>query len=127
MFEKLSQQNLPALPSDVLVYVIDGPFFFGAVEHLERALESTHTDPRILVIRLRWVPLIDITGLQALEEAIIDLHKRKVRVILCGAKPRVESKLHKAGIIKLLGEGNVYQDYRQALTACSLGAAPNKD
>ena len=61
------------------------------------------------------VPFIDITGMQALEEAIVDLHKRGVRVILTGVKPRVESKLRKGGILDLLGDGNVFADFAQAL------------
>ncbi|MBL8473027.1 MAG: STAS domain-containing protein [Rhodocyclaceae bacterium] len=58
------------LPPGVLIYSIEGPFFFGAVENFERSLAQTHTDPRILVIRLRRVPFMDITGLQTLEEVI---------------------------------------------------------
>jgi len=116
---ELSQQNLAALPPGVLVYAVEGPFFFGAVEIFEQALASTHTDPRVLILRLRWVPFIDGTGMQALEEAIIELHKRGVRVIVTGAKPRVTAKLQKAGIIKLLGDGNVYDDFLQALGACA--------
>ena len=113
-----SQLNLPALPADVMVYAIEGPFFFGAVELFEKTLAITHTDPRVLIIRLRWVPFIDITGLQTLEEVIVDMQGRGIRVILTGAKPRVDAKLHKAGIIALLGKNNVFKEFSQALAAC---------
>src|SRR3546814_19245279 len=43
------------LPQDVLVFSIDGPFFFGAVANLERTLAQTHADPRYHVIRLNRV------------------------------------------------------------------------
>jgi sulfate permease, SulP family len=102
-------------PPGVLVYRVEGPFFFGAVENFERALASTHTDPKILIIRLRWVPFIDITGLQALEEVIRDLHRRKVRVMLTGANERVTGKLEKAGLIELLGRDNFCTDLPHAL------------
>ncbi len=88
------------LPPDVLVYSIEGPFFFGAVESLERALEQTHTDPRCMVIRLSRVPFMDITGIQALEEAIQNLGQRGVRVLLCEANPRILRKLARAGLIR---------------------------
>ena len=113
-----SQLNLPTLPADVLVYAVEGPFFFGAAEVFENTLAITHTDPRVLIIRLRWVPFIDITGLQTLEEVILDMQKRGVRVILSGAKPRVETKLRKAGIFTLLGQHNVFKEFSQALEAC---------
>jgi sulfate permease, SulP family len=102
----------------VLVYSVQGPFFFGAVENLERALAGTQTDPRILIIRLRWVPFIDITGLQTLEEAILDLHQREVRVMLTGANQRVHDKLARAGIIDIIGRHNMFKDLGDALVVC---------
>jgi len=116
--QELVQQNIEALPEGVLVYAIEGPFFFGAVEIFQRALAVTHTDPRILIIRMRWVPFIDITGLQTLEEVILGLHQRGVRVILAGANSLVEGKLRKVGIVKLIGEDNFYKEFAQALAAC---------
>jgi SulP family sulfate permease len=115
----------PLLPPGVLVYAVEGPFFFGAVENFERALAGTHTDPRVLIIRLRWVPFIDITGIQTLEEVVRDLHRRGVRVMLTGANERVLGKLKKAGVIDLVGAENSFQDFRTALETCrELIAAP---
>ena len=110
-------KNMPALPSDVVVYAVEGPFFFGATEIFERALASTHTDPRVLIIRLRWVPFIDITGLQTLEEVVYDMQHRGVRIILTGANPRVEAKLRKAGITTLLGPQNQFKEFSEALSS----------
>lgn len=103
-------------PPDVLIYRVEGPFFFGATESFERALASTHTDPKVLIIRLRWVPFMDITGLQTLEEIIRDLHRRKVRVMLTGANERVAAKLEKAGLIELLGRDNFCRDLPHAMS-----------
>jgi SulP family sulfate permease len=115
LFSEYFKAEESTLPADVLVYSVDGPFFFGAIETFERALQSTHTDPRVLVIRLRWVPFIDITGINALEEVILDLHQRNVRVILIGANPVVKNKLKKAGILNLLGPKNVFNTFSEAL------------
>lgn len=104
------------IPPRVLVFAVEGPFFFGAVENFERALASTHTDPEVLIIRLRWVPFMDITGLQTLEEVIRDLHRRKVRVMLTGANERVAAKLHRAGVVELIGADNFCENLEQALT-----------
>jgi len=103
-------------PAGVLVYRVEGPFFFGAVENFERALASTHTDPAVVILRLRWVPFMDITGLQTLEEVVRDLHRRKVRVMLTGANERVTGKLDKAGLLDLLGRENFCRDLPHALS-----------
>jgi sulfate permease, SulP family len=116
---ELSRQGLDTLPRGVLVYSIEGPFFFGAVENFERALAGTHTDPRVLIIQLQRVPFIDITGLQTLEEVIRDLQRRHVIVLLSGANERVLGKLEKAGISALLGANRYYQEFADALSASS--------
>jgi len=86
-------------PDGVLVYEIDGPMFFAAIENFERALKHTKSDPQTLVIRLRRVPFIDATALQSIEETVNDFHRRGVQVVLCEANTRVLEKLRKAKII----------------------------
>lgn len=102
---ELHDLGLPALPRDVMVYEIDGPFFFGVVETFQSALQQTHSDPRVLIVRLDRVPFIDSTGLQAMDEVIAALQKRGVRVMLCEANERVRAKLWKYGILDRLGSG----------------------
>ena len=96
---ELSRHGLHPLPPDVLVYEIAGPMFFGAVENFERALVHTHAEPKALVIRLRRVPFMDITGIQTLQEVTGKLRRRGVRVVLCEANERVAEKLQRAEVI----------------------------
>jgi SulP family sulfate permease len=122
LHEEFGHRGL-TFPPGVLVYRVEGPFFFGAVENFERALASTHTDPKVLIIRLRWVPFMDITGLQTLEEVVRDLHRRKVRVMLTGANERVTQKLERAGLLDLLGRENFCRDLPHALSV--VGGPPD--
>ncbi len=117
---ELRDSGVGALPPDVLVYSIEGPFFFGAVENLERALAQTHADPRCIIIRLNRVPFMDITGIQALEEATQNLERRGVRVLLCDARPNVVRKLVRAGLARR-GDGprRYLRDFGTALRACA--------
>ena len=104
---ELARHDIHHLPPDLLVYEIAGPMFFGAVENFERALVQTQADPKILIIRLRRVPFMDITGIQVLEEVIHKLRLRGIRVMLCEANERVLAKLQRAGVIN---EGSA-EDY----------------
>lgn len=119
---ELGPDGVSGLPDGVLVYAIDGPFFFGAVENFERALLATHTAPRVLVLRLRRVPFMDITGLQTLEEVILKMRSRGVRVILCEANERVRQKLDTAGVTALLGPSGFFDSIDAALDHCRDGA-----
>lgn len=96
---ELARHGIQHLPSDLFVYEIAGPMFFGAVENFERALVQTQADPKFLIIRLRRVPFMDITGIQVLEEVIQKLRLRGIRVMLCEANERVRAKLERAGVI----------------------------
>ncbi|QZA79240.1 STAS domain-containing protein [Deefgea tanakiae] len=112
---ELIQQGLMKLPEGVLVYAIEGPFFFGAVENFERVLAETHTDPRVLVIRLLRVPFVDMTGLQALDEAIGELRARGVKVLICEANATVMAKMERAGLLVTLGRENYCPDLATAV------------
>lgn len=103
------------LPAGVLIYTIEGPLFFGAAETFERALAQTHSDPRLLIIRLKHVPFMDITGLQTLEEVIGQLHKRGIVVKLCEANLKVHAKLERVGILHAIGAQNYHRDLNSAL------------
>ncbi len=95
----LERHGVTDLSADTLVYEIEGPLFFGAVESMERALLATHTEPKTLVLRLRFVPFMDITGIQTLDSVIAKLGKRGIQVVLCEANPRIQHKLRKAGVL----------------------------
>ena len=118
----LARREWHALPPGVMVYSVEGPMFFGAVDTFERALAQTHTDPKRLILHLRRVPFIDITGLQSLEEALRDLKRRGVEVMLSGANPRVKQKLERAGLLDLVGVAGYHDDLDSALTQADWGA-----
>ena len=118
---ELRAAGLEQLPNDVVVYGIDGPLFFGGASNLEHALVSSHTLPRVLIIRLGRVPFMDVTALNALEEVATTLQKRGVRVMLSEANVRVSGKLHNAGLTELLGADAVHASLSAALR-CAIAA-----
>ncbi|EEY45704.1 SulP family inorganic anion transporter [Vibrio mimicus] len=117
MSYELAQQGRTALPRELAVYALEGPFFFAAAETFERVMSSIQETPQILILRLKWVPFMDITGIQTLEEIIQSFHKRGIKVLISGANSRVSQKLLKAGIVGLVGEQNVYPAFEGALSA----------
>ena len=117
---ELASQGLTALPAGTLLYELNGPMFFGAIDNFERVLRDTATDPKLLILRLHRVPFIDVTGIQCLEDAIVGLQKRGVRVLLCEANERVLQKLHKAGVFETLSPAHYFASFSGALLAANL-------
>jgi SulP family sulfate permease len=99
----LPAEDAVEVPAGVLLYTVDGPFFFGAVDQFEQALLHTHTEPAALIISLKRVPFIDLTGLESLNEVVATLRKRGVRVALCCANELVTERLTRAEIVDSFG------------------------
>jgi SulP family sulfate permease len=90
------------------------------VESWERTLKLTNIDPRCIVIHLAHVPFMDITGIQALEEATENLERRGIAVLLCEARPNVLAKLTRAGLVgEHAGKPRYFQELSAAVRACS--------
>lgn len=107
-------RDAAALPDNVLMFIVNGPFFFGAMEKFETTLADINTQPRAVVLRMRWVPYIDITGILTLERVISSLQKRGIRVIVTGANEQVRASLERSGIVTLLGKGNFIREFDDA-------------
>ena len=85
------EHGLPGpVPAGVVVYRVSGPLFFGAAQKAMRALSVIADQTSVVVLRLEDVPVIDATGLVALESALGQLHSRGATAILLGlqAQPR---------------------------------------
>jgi SulP family sulfate permease len=106
-----------APPANVLVYRIDGPFFFGAAEKLEATVERAQLHVDTVVIRLGRVPFMDATGMYTLTEIIERFQRRGIRVLLVEIQPRLARMLERADVISLAGLGNVFADLSSALKA----------
>lgn len=113
--QELAEAGLEALPQDVVVYAIEGPFFFGSVDSLERALSWTREPPRFVALRLERMPFMDATGLKRLESTIESLRKRGIRVLPSGANLRVLRKLVRAGIVSRDDPGSYFKDLAEVL------------
>ena len=113
--QELVEAGLEELPKDVVVYAIEGPFFFGSVDSLERALSWSREPPRYVALRLERVPFMDATGLKRLESTIDNLRKRGVQVLLSGANLRVLRKLARAEIVRRDDPASYFKDLAAAL------------
>ena len=107
----------PAVPANngVVIYSIEGPFFFGAAEKLERSLEHVHRATSTLILRLGNVPFVDATGIFAIEEIITDFKRHGAAVLLVEVRPNVRYKLERGGVIAHVGPDNVIDTLGQAL------------
>jgi SulP family sulfate permease len=95
------------LPENVAVYSMEGPFFFGVTERLMSALEHAHTHADILVLRMKNVPVIDASGLQAFEALIKNCERNHTRLVICEIRTNIMEKMVRSGIAQKVGQENI--------------------
>lgn len=100
----------------ILVVYVVGPLFFGTVHTFNTVLEKLNSNEDI-ILSLRTVPLIDTTGLSAIENLIDRLESEGRRVYLSGLTKPVQEKLDKASVLEKLGKDRVFWSADQAIIA----------
>jgi len=103
------------IPEGVLVYRIFGPFFFGAAEKMEDALERVGTLPRVLILRLQLVTAMDATALNALESIFERLKASGGVLVLSGTHRQPLQMLAQAGFVEKIGRANIRANFDDAL------------
>jgi sulfate permease, SulP family len=91
----LSQRE--RLPPGVEAFQISGPLFFGAANRLDDLLDQFRVPPRIFILRMRLVPMIDASGVHALQALLERCHRRGIVLIISGLQPqprRVIAQMH---------------------------------
>jgi len=108
------------VPRGVEVYEIDGPFFFGAAERFKEALGEMGQRPKVLIIRLRKVPVIDATGLSLLRELHVRCQRQGTQLVLSGVQPQPRGALERAGLLEEIGTSRIAADLDEALAIAGL-------
>ena len=103
------------VPDGVQVYEITGPFFFGAAEMFKDRVSRIAGKPKVLILRLRHVPVIDSTGLHALRDVVRRSRQEGTLVILSDVHAQPVVALERSGTYDELGEENVHGNIDDAL------------
>ena len=105
--------DLKQVPKNTSVYEIFGALFFGAANDF---LNVVHEEGKnVLIFRMRNVPAMDISGLEALEEALETCHKRGMTLVLSHVNEQPMKVMEKAGFIEKIGRENICDNIDKAL------------
>ena len=94
--------HLRELPKSVRVYEINGPLFFGMTERIGDISVKEFT--KYLIIRMRGVPSLDASGMNALENLHAYCSKNGVSLIISHANEQPMKTMRRAGFVDLVGE-----------------------
>ena len=92
------------LPPDVEAFQISGPLFFAVANRLDDVLDLLlPKSPRVFILRMRQVPLIDASGVTALTQMILRCRRRGTKVILSGLRDQPRRILAQMGVVEDAG------------------------
>jgi len=103
-----------ALPASVEVFEVYGTLFFGAVAKFKDAVRRMERAPRVMILNLRDVLVIDASGLHALEDLLRQTGRDGTRLLLSGVHAQPLIALERSGLLEKIGEDNALPDLRSA-------------
>jgi len=89
------------------VFEINGPFFFGVADRLKDVLRQQQPPPKVFILRMRKVPAIDASGMQALREFHRKCQRQGITLILSGVHSQPHEALENNGLLDQIGDENV--------------------
>ena len=106
-------ENLRKLPAEIRVYEVSGPLFFGASDAIEHIV--VEESAKCLVLRMRAVPALDSTAMNALTALTKTCESKGVTIVFSHVNKQPMKVMKKAGFVALAGEENFCPNITAAL------------
>lgn len=105
--------HLRELPKSVRVYEINGPMFFGMADRISDISVKDFT--KYLIIRMRGVPSLGATGMNALENLYEYCNENGAHLIFSHANEQSMRTMRRAGFVDLVGEEHFRPNIDEAI------------
>src|SRR5690606_25485258 len=89
--------------------------FFGAAEAFKETIAQVTRRPKVLIIRMRNVSLLDATGLRALRDVVHRMRAARALVLVAEIHAQPRAALERSALFEELGEGQIYLTLEDAL------------
>jgi SulP family sulfate permease len=107
--EKLRQKGIETTGNcrHVRVAFLTGPLFFAATGHFNEAFTSLK-DTHAMILSMRGVPLIDMSGLEAIHNLHEKLRARGGTLMFSGVHENAMTMMKRGGLVDHIGEENFF-------------------
>jgi Sulfate permease and related transporters (MFS superfamily) len=108
------------IPRGVEVYEIKGPFFFGAAEAFKDTISQIAGNPKVLILRMRGVSVLDSTGLHALKDVVHRSRKDGTTVLISELRAQPLDALINSSVMDDIGVDNLFAEFDAALASAAV-------
>lgn len=113
-FPESKKQEIRQYENDIAVYQINAPLFFGSSRMLSQSAKSIK-GVKIVVLKMYPVTSMDESGAVSLKDAIEEIQKKGIRVVLAGTRKGIMPMLESYGIVEMVGKENIIFNPRKAM------------
>ena len=107
------QDGLTVVPKGTLVYELEGPMFFAAADKFMQVSVDKLT--RVVILRMRSVPAMDISAFRKLEEVYHICRRKNITLLLSHVTEQPRRMMEKNGFVADVGEENFCANIQAAL------------
>ena len=107
--------DIPEVSDKIKIAYLTGTIFFADVDKLIKKLRIEEERTDILILSMRGVPVIDLSGVQGMIELIETLQAGNTAVYLTSVQPAVLDKMARGGIVDMIGSDYVFKSAEQAI------------
>lgn len=108
----------------VLIYEINGPFFFGIVQKFMDVMNEVKPSAEVLVLDMKNANALDASAIDALERLYHRCENYKIKLLLTNIQPQPKKVLQRMNFLNLIGKNSIFDSKEDALEA-SLNIARN--
>ena len=107
--------HLPEISGKVRIAYLTGAIFFAVIDKLENQLYELEGKTEGLILSMRGVPVIDLSGIQALMELVTEMEENGTEIYLTSVQPKVLEEMRRGGLLELIGEEYVFDSAEEAI------------
>ncbi|WP_346936528.1 sulfate permease [Clostridium sp.] len=101
----------------ILIYEVNGPFFFGVVQDFIKIISKIETAAEVLLLDMRHTQALDASAISALERLHSHCNKHNIKLIISNLQLQPKKALTKMEFVKSLGEEAVFNTREEGLKA----------
>ncbi|MGL6195497.1 MAG: SulP family inorganic anion transporter, partial [Thermoguttaceae bacterium] len=107
-------RNFGDIPEGMQAFDVRGPFFFGTVGKFQEAIDDQNVP--VLILRMKHVPAMDVTGLNVLEDLLIRARLGNTVILFSSLQSQPLRVIRQFGLHKKIGEENIHKSVDDAVS-----------
>lgn len=104
VMDKESGEVIAINSKDILIYEVNGPFFFGVVQEFINKISTINTSAQVILLDMRHVQAMDVSAISALDKLYVFCKKHHIELILVNIQKQPYKALKKINFADKLEE-----------------------